>query len=74
MSKEAIVIDGVVIDCLPNATFRVRLDGKQDHSVLAHLSGKIRINNINISMGDRVKLELSPYDLNRARITFRYKD
>lgn len=75
MSKEAIVIDGTVNECLPNATFRVVVEmGQKEHVLLAHLSGKIRINNINILKGDRVKLEVSPYDLSRGRITYRYKD
>jgi len=73
MSKEGIVIDGVVVDCLPNATFRVQITG-QSYTILAHLSGRIRINNINISTNDRVRLEMSPYDLTKGRITFRYKD
>lgn len=76
MSKEVITLDGLVIECLPNATFRVDvvLPDSKNHSILAHLSGKIRINNINILCGDRVKLELSPYDLTRGRIVYRYKD
>lgn len=76
MPKEVISIDGFVTECLPNATFRVSvvLNDSKDHSILSHLSGKIRINNINILCGDRVKLELSPYDLTRGRIVYRYKD
>ena len=76
MSKEVIAIDGVVAECLPNATFRVAVvfNESKDHVILSHLSGKIRINNINILCGDRVKLELSPYDLTRGRIVYRYKD
>lgn len=75
MSKSSIVLDGKVNECLPNATFRVQLKiGERDHTILAHLSGKIRINNINILTGDRVRVEMSPYDLNRGRITYRYKD
>jgi len=75
MSKEAIAIDGRVSECLPNATFRVKvLLRDKELVVLAHLSGKIRINNINICTGDKVKLEVSPYDLTRGRITYRYKD
>jgi len=75
MSKEVVSIDGAVTECLPNATFRVAVTlGESNHSILAHLSGKIRINNINILCGDRVKLEMSPYDLTKGRIVYRYKD
>jgi translation initiation factor IF-1 len=75
MSKESILVDGVVMDCMPNATFRVQTKiGEKEYLILAHLSGKIRINNINILMGDRVKVEISPYDLARGRIIFRYKE
>ena len=72
MSKEdAIEVDGVVLESLPNAMFRVELDSK--HQVLAHVSGKMRKNFIRILTGDRVLIELSPYDLTRGRITYRYK-
>ena len=72
MAKEqAIKLDGVVTDSHPNASFDVELDNK--HKVKAHISGKMRLNNIRILPGDRVTLELSPYDLSRGRITFRYK-
>jgi translation initiation factor IF-1 len=75
MSKEVVSIDGAVTECLPNATFRVAVVlGESNHLILAHLSGKIRINNINILCGDRVKLEMSPYDLTKGRIVYRYKD
>lgn len=76
MSKEAIVVEGRVTDCLPNAMFRVnvKLGSGDAHSILAHLSGKIRINNINILTGDLVKIEMSPYDLTRGRITYRFKE
>ena len=72
--KKKYEIDGVVEECLPNAFFRVKLEleGK-DHEVLGHLSGKMRMNYIRILPGDRVTLELSPYDLTRGRITYRYK-
>ena len=72
MSKEVITVDGTVIESLPNAMFRVTLEDT-NHSVLAHLSGKIRINNINILVGDRVKIEMTPYDLTKGRIVYRYK-
>ncbi|MBI1977994.1 MAG: translation initiation factor IF-1 [Candidatus Omnitrophica bacterium] len=70
MSKEdAIEVEGVVIEPLPNAMFRVELDN--GHKVLAHISGKMRMHYIRILSGDRVKVELSPYDLTRGRITYR---
>ena len=72
MSKEeAIVVNGVVKEPLPNAMFKVELEN--GHVVLAHISGKMRMHNIRILPGDKVSLELSPYDLNRGRITYRYK-
>jgi len=64
-------VEGTVIEPLPNAMFRVEL--KNGHKVLAHVSGKIRMNFIRILPGDRVMVELSPYDLNRGRIVYRYK-
>ena len=69
--EEAIEVEGKVIEPLPNAMFRVELDN--GHRVLAHISGKMRMHYIRILPGDKVKLELSPYDLNRGRITFRVK-
>lgn len=72
MAKEdAIEVEGTVIEPLPNAMFRVEL--KNGHKVLAHVSGKIRMNFIKILPGDRVTIELSPYDLSRGRITYRFK-
>ncbi|HOE67830.1 MAG TPA: translation initiation factor IF-1 [Candidatus Hydrogenedentes bacterium] len=72
MQKEdAIEVEGTVVEPLPNAMFRVQL--KNGHMVLAHISGKMRMNFIRILPGDRVKLEMSPYDLTRGRITYRYK-
>jgi translation initiation factor IF-1 len=72
MQKEqGIEVEGVVLEALPNAMFRVEL--KNGHKVLAHVSGKMRMNFIRILPGDQVKLEMSPYDLNRGRITYRYK-
>ena len=68
---EAIEVEGTVIEPLPNAMFRVQLDN--GHLVLAHISGKMRMHYIRILQGDRVKMELSPYDLTRGRITFRVK-
>ncbi len=69
--EEAIEIEGEVVEALPNTMFRVLLDNK--HEVLAHISGKMRMNYIRILPGDRVKVELSPYDLQRGRITYRFK-
>jgi len=72
MSKEdAIEVEGKVVEPLPNAMFRVELDN--GHLVLAHVSGKMRMHYIQILRGDRVKIELSPYDLTRGRITYRIK-
>lgn len=69
--EDAIEVEGKVIEPLPNAMFRVELEN--GHRVLAHISGKMRMNYIRILPGDKVKVELSPYDLNRGRITFRVK-
>ena len=69
--EENIEIEGTVSEVLPNATFRVELEN--GHEVLAHLSGKMRQNYIRVLEGDRVKCELSPYDLSRGRVTYRYK-
>ena len=72
MAKEdTIEVTGVVLESLPNAMFRVELENT--HQVLAHVSGKMRKNFIRILTGDRVLIELSPYDLTRGRITYRYK-
>lgn len=74
MAKEDLIeVEGTILEALPNAMFRVVLDNKPEHQVLAHVSGKIRMNFIRILPGDKVKLELSPYDLTRGRITFRLK-
>jgi translation initiation factor IF-1 len=72
MAKQGpIKIDGVVTETLPNATFRVKLDN--EHQILAHISGKMRMHFIKILVGDKVSVELSPYDLTKGRITYRYK-
>jgi translation initiation factor IF-1 len=72
MSKEDVIeVEGKVIEPLPNAMFRVELDN--GHVVLAHVSGKLKLHFIRILTGDRVKLEISPYDLSRGRITYRLK-
>jgi len=74
MAKNVIEVTGIVLETLPNATFQVKLDDENypDHEVLAHLSGKMRINYIRILPGDKVTLELTPYDLTKGRITFRH--
>lgn len=69
--QDVIEIDGVVEDTLPNAQFKVKL--ANGHEILAHVSGKIRMHYIRILPGDRVTVEISPYDLTRGRITFRHK-
>ncbi len=72
MAKEApIKVDGTILETLPNATFKVELES--GHQVLAHVSGKMRMHFIKILPGDKVTLELSPYDLTRGRIIYRYK-
>lgn len=71
MSKDVIEFEGTIIESMPNAMFRVKLEN--DHEILAHISGKIRKNFIRILPGDRVKVEMTPYDLSRGRITFRLK-
>jgi translation initiation factor IF-1 len=70
--EDVIRIDGLVRETLPNAMFRVEIEG--GHVVLAHVSGKMRMHYIRILPGDKVALELSPYDLNRGRIVLRYKN
>jgi translation initiation factor IF-1 len=69
--EEAIKVEGKVLETLPNAMFKVELDNK--HQILAHISGKMRMHFIKILPGDRVTVELSPYDLTRGRITYRSK-
>ena len=71
MSKDVIEVEGTVIEPLPNAMFQVELEN--GHKVLAHVSGKIRMNFIKMLPGDRVTVGLSPYDLSRGRITYRFK-
>tara|TARA_B100001123_G_C14795793_1_gene822356 strand:+ start:178 stop:399 length:222 start_codon:yes stop_codon:yes gene_type:complete len=73
MAKEPnIEVDGTILETLPNAMFKVKLDN--GHELIAHISGKMRMNYIKILPNDKVKLELSPYDLTKGRITYRYKD
>lgn len=72
MSKEDVIeLEGTVVETLPNITFKVELEN--GHQILAHISGKLRINYIKILPGDKVKVEVSPYDLTRGRITWRAK-
>ena len=72
MAKEDVIeMQGEVVENLPNATFRVKLEN--DHVVLGHISGKMRMHYIRILPGDKVQVELTPYDLSRGRITYRYK-
>ncbi len=75
MPKEdtKIELEGTVVEALPNATFRVSLDGGTGHEVLAYLSGKMRKHYIRILLGDRVRVEVSEYDLKRGRITYRFR-
>jgi translation initiation factor IF-1 len=70
-TEEKISVEGTIVEALPNATFRVELDN--GHAILAYLSGKMRRHYIRVLLGDRVRIELSPYDLTRGRITFRFK-
>ncbi|AQL55565.1 translation initiation factor IF-1 [Abyssicoccus albus] len=72
MAKQDVIeLEGTVLDTLPNAQFKVELEN--GHEILAHVSGKIRMNYIRILPGDKVTVEMSPYDLTRGRITYRYK-
>ena len=72
MAKQGpIKVDGVITETLPNANFKVKLDN--GHQILAHISGKMRMHFIKILVGDKVSVELSPYDLSKGRITYRYK-
>lgn len=72
MAKQGpIKVDGIVTETLPNAYFKVKLDN--GHEILAHISGKMRMHYIKILVGDKVSIELSPYDLTKGRITYRYK-
>lgn len=69
--RKGIIVEGVVEEALPNTQFKVKLD--EGHTVIAHISGKMRINYIRILPGDRVTVELSPYDINRGRIIYRHR-
>ncbi len=74
MSKDVIELIGIVEECFPNATFRVRVTSEQaeGHTLLCHLAGRMRVNRVRILPGDRVKLEMTPYDLNKGRIVYRF--
>ncbi len=72
MAEEKIELEGTVVEALPNTQFRVELDN--GHEVLAYLSGKMRKFYIRILLGDRVKVEITPYDMTRGRITYRFRD
>lgn len=72
LKKNVIEVKGVIIEVLPNATFLVELD-QNHHRIFAHPSGKMRKNNIRILPGDKILLEISPYDINRGRIIYRFK-
>jgi translation initiation factor IF-1 len=72
MAKEDVIeVDGIVIDCLPGTTFKIKLEN--GHEILGHISGRLRKNYIKIVEGDKVKVEMSPYDLTKGRITWRTK-
>ncbi len=72
MAKQGVIeVEGMIIETLPNTIFEVELDN--GHIVMAHISGKMRMNNIRLMTGDRVKMEMSPYDLSKARIVYRVK-
>ncbi|RIK34845.1 MAG: translation initiation factor IF-1 [Chloroflexi bacterium] len=72
MAEETIVLEGKIVDTLPNAMFRVELEN--GHNVLAYLSGKMRKYYIRVLLGDKVRVEMSPYDLTRGRIVYRYRN
>ena len=72
MAEETIVLEGKIVDTLPNAMFRVELEN--GHNVLAYLSGKMRKYYIRVLLGDKVRVEMSPYDLTRGRIIYRYRN
>lgn len=71
VKQDSIKVDGIITEILPNTTFRVKLEN--GHEIMAHISGKMRMNYIRILKGDKVTVEISPYDLSKGRITYRYK-
>jgi translation initiation factor IF-1 len=72
VKQDSIKVDGIITEILPNTTFKVKLEN--GHEILAHISGKMRMHYIKILPGDKVKVEMSPYDLTKGRISFRYKN
>jgi translation initiation factor IF-1 len=76
MAKDVFVVEGLVEECLPNATFRVRITDPNypEMIILAHVSGKMRMNYIRIIPGDRIQIEMTPYDLTKGRIIYRFKE
>ncbi|HEY3798893.1 MAG TPA: translation initiation factor IF-1 [Caulobacteraceae bacterium] len=72
--EEALEMDGVIDEILPGGQFRVRLEGATDHVILAYTAGKMRKNRIRSAVGDRVTVEMTPYDLTRGRLIFRHRD
>lgn len=75
MSKDVIELIGVVEECFPNTTFQVRVTSQEakDHTLLCHLAGRMRVNKVRILPGDRVRLEMTPYDLQKGRIVYRFR-
>jgi translation initiation factor IF-1 len=74
MAKEDLLeLPGTVMELLPNATFRVKLEGENEHEIIAHTAGKMRKNRIRVLAGDKVLVEMTPYDLSKGRITYRFK-
>ena len=75
MSKDVIELVGVVLETFPNATFRVKItsDQAKDHELLCHLAGRMRVNRVHILPGDKVRIEMTPYDLQKGRITYRFR-
>lgn len=73
VKEEAIELEGIVIECLPNALFRIKIDLAMEIEVMAVISGKMRRNNIRVLLGDRVSVEVSRYDVTKGRITYRFK-
>ena len=75
MSKDVIELVGLVLETFPNATFRVKIlsDQVKDHELLCHLAGRMRVNRVHILPGDKVRVEMTPYDLQKGRITYRFR-
>ncbi len=75
MSKDVIELVGVIAECFPNTTFQVRITSEEakDHTLLCHLAGRMRVNKVRILPGDRVRVEMTPYDLQKGRIVYRFR-